>query len=349
MLNVGTVLGKLIKSFCVFKEAYGKVGNNFMGMQIYCNNSFGYGRGMISKLDEDFFSITELGHNRDRLLKITWLDLTVMGELKGKIEVEDITGCRLTNEKYGNLVNAYNIAKRKYGKEGEKTTPLAEFINRFKKGSKNFRKIINLASSRVKLLNSRQVNTFCRLIDCGVPDTERVYHLFTTWNNAFYPCYLRVFLFKYYNNILGTNSRVSHFNNTIDGGCTFCHITGPNPVPQETVLHIFFDCPTVNVVVESVCERFLDNIIITKDMFFLGNYGNETDNKTMSDFFDIVRYLIWQAKLEKRLPRTNKIVEELYYLLRIILGSSSKINERYNNSIIFQNGGQRRQADGLPP
>ncbi len=91
---------------------------------------------------------------------------------------------------------------------------------------------------------------------------------------------------------------------------------------------------------ETVCERFLDNIALNKGLFFLGNHGSETDNKILSDFFDIVRYLIWQAKLEKRLPRANKTVEELNYLLQIILGSSKKLNDRYNNSVIFQNGGQ---------
>jgi hypothetical protein len=98
-------------------------------------------------------------------LKVTWLDLTVLGVLKGKAEVEDIIGCRLTNEKYGNLVNTYNIAKKKYWKEGEKVTPVRDFINRFKKGSQNVRKIITNVNSRVKLQNSRQVATFCRLID----------------------------------------------------------------------------------------------------------------------------------------------------------------------------------------
>jgi hypothetical protein len=118
-------------------------------MQLYCNNAFGYGRGIVNKLDEEFFSISELGQNRDRILKVTWLDLTVQGELKEKVEVEAAIGCRITNEKYGFLMSTYNIAKKKYWKEGGNVTPLHDFMNRFKKGSKNFRKVItNVCGSK---------------------------------------------------------------------------------------------------------------------------------------------------------------------------------------------------------
>ncbi len=141
-------------------------------------------------------------------------------------------------------------------------------------------------SSRVILQKSRQVQTFCRLIDCDIPEPERVLNLFTAWNNTFYPCHVRVFLFKYYNNILGTNSRVSHFNNTIDGGCTFCSITGPNPVPQETVLHVFFTCQTTRAVLDTICIRYLNNFMLDRSLFFLGNHSNvESENKLLSQLF----------------------------------------------------------------
>ncbi len=72
MSNIGSTLGNLVTSFCKFREAYCQVDNNFMCMQLYCNNAFGHGRGMANKLDEEFFSVTELGQNRDRLLNIMW-------------------------------------------------------------------------------------------------------------------------------------------------------------------------------------------------------------------------------------------------------------------------------------
>ncbi len=125
MNKVGSILGNLVTSFCMFKEPYCKVGNNFLGMQIYCNKSFGYGRGMVNKLDEEFFSITELGQNRDRILKVTWLDLTVLGVLNGKAEVEDIIGCRLTNEKYGILVRYIQYSKKEILEGGRESNASA--------------------------------------------------------------------------------------------------------------------------------------------------------------------------------------------------------------------------------
>jgi hypothetical protein len=150
---------------------------------------------------------------------------------------------------------------------------------------------------------------------------------------------------------LGVNSRVAHFNNTVDGGCTFCLISGPHPVTQETVMHLFFACPVTRAILDTICMRYLNNnLVLEENVYFLGMHSDlETENKLLSGFFDIVRYLIWQSKLENKLPVLNKVLAELDYLLKIILGASKRLSENYNNSVIFQNGDQRRRADNGPP
>jgi hypothetical protein len=150
---------------------------------------------------------------------------------------------------------------------------------------------------------------------------------------------------------LGVNSRVAHFNNTVDGGCTFCLISGPHPVAQETVMHLFFACPVTRAILDTICMRYLNNnLVLEENVYFLGMHSDlETENKLLSGFFDIVRYLIWQSKLENKLPVLNKVLAEVDYLLKIILGASKMLSENYNNSVIFQNGDQRRRADNGPP
>jgi hypothetical protein len=44
----------------------------------------------------------------------------------------------------------------------------------------------------------------------------------SSWNIGFFNSSVRVFIYMLYNNILGTNSRVTHFNQGVDASCTFC-------------------------------------------------------------------------------------------------------------------------------
>ena len=59
-----------------------------------------------------------------------------------------------------------------------------------------------------------------------------------------------MFLFKFFNNILGINTRLSHFVPNHSRGCTFCTLNGTIPIPDETFLHIFFECGTVKEVIK---------------------------------------------------------------------------------------------------
>ncbi len=134
------------------------------------------------------------------------------------------------------------------------------------------------------------------------------------------------------------NSRVCHFNAEISGKCTLCNITGPKPVPLETFAHIFFKCPCVSRSIEDVRRKYLPNLILTKENFFLCNISIfEEQNVAVNIFFDIIRYLIWQSKLEKKLPIAHLLESNLLYMLKIIVGSNNKVQNYFTNCPFFQN------------
>jgi hypothetical protein len=170
--------------------------------------------------------------------------------------------------------------------------------------------------------------------------------MFTNWSKWYLPIRMRVFLFKYYNNILGLNSRVCHFNAEISGECTFCNITGPKPVPLETFVHIFFECPTVSRCIDDLLRKYMPNLILAKENFFMCNLSIfEEQNTAANIYFDIIRYLIWESKLEKKLPLSHLIESNLLYIIRIIVGSNNKVEDHFTNCPFFQNdGGQAVQA-----
>jgi hypothetical protein len=104
-----------------------------------------------------------------------------------------------------------------------------------------------------------------------------------------------------------------------------CSIKGPFPVPSETFVHLFFECNHVNSVINSITNRFLQNFELTRQNYFITEVGEfECIYKPLNIFFDVLRYFIWQAKLEKTVPVTQKIFSEMNYLFSVIIGSSKK-------------------------
>jgi hypothetical protein len=339
---LGTVLSNITKSYDKFKEKYAQVENNYLKVPIYCNNAFGYGRGIGNRLDENFFETDNNTQRRDLVMKITWSDLSAGGNFLSKHDVETHVGLTLTNNKYGSLKNAYQCAVNKYHSNGKSVTDISTFLSSFKKGSKRFRLILGTDRNLRNITNSQQVKTFMRLIDCAIPEELRTKTLFCSWNKSYMSSNINMFKFKFYNNILGLNSRVAHFNNEIDAGCTFCKITGPFPVPSETFVHIFFDYPSVYKIIQTLYSRYFLNQTITKENYFLANYSEiERDNLPINILLDLCRYLIWQEKLGKKLPSATTMLVNLDTLLAITVGSSRKLEEQFSGCLYFQNGGNQ--------
>jgi hypothetical protein len=53
-------------------------------------------------------------------------------------------------------------------------------------------------------------------------------------------------------------------------------------------------------------------------------------------FFDIVRYNIWQSKLEKKIPVYQKLCTEIEYIFETVFGTSPKVCDMFNNCVYFQ-------------
>jgi hypothetical protein len=139
--SVGMVLNNIVASFCKFKEKFATLDNNYMTVPFYCNNSFGYGRGMEHKLDEHIFGTNNNLEIRNAIIGTTWSDITINGIIMSKPQIEMRLDIELSNRKYGNICNAYRCAFNKYNKIDAPSTHLATFVTSFKKGSKRFRTV----------------------------------------------------------------------------------------------------------------------------------------------------------------------------------------------------------------
>ncbi len=135
----------------------------------------------------------------------------------------------------------------------------------------------------------------------------------------------KTFLFKFYNNILGLNTRVSHFDDSVDRRCTICKInqsnisigtTGnvvpvpvpvPAPIADESFKHMFLDCPTVRKLHDLFLNKYFNSMTFASDLerarfFFYGTVpGQKKYNIFVHASVMTFQYVIWQMKLKNRL------------------------------------------------
>jgi hypothetical protein len=118
---------------------------------------------------------------------------------------------------------------------------------------------------------------------------------------------VRVFLFQFYNNILGLNTRISHFVPNQNRACTFCTITGNiNPVPDESFIHLFLNCETSADWHSQFLSIYFPNLVTMTAVqragfFFLGKIpAMDKDNLFTICAVLLFQYCIWEEKLRKK-------------------------------------------------
>ena len=193
-----------------------------------------------------------------------------------------------------------------------------EFFRSFKRGSKSCRKILSKKEIlEYSIVESESVITFFKLISEPIPEQGEVENVASLWSLPALPNRFREFLFKYFNNRLGINSRTAHF-----GGdtryCTFCLIDN-YPLVDESFIHLFYNCRTVRLVQERIESSVLDIDNAEKVQWF-GYPSGLLKNKFYILFFLCVQYFIWQSKLRNTLPKVDYILGEAIQLIDNLSG-----------------------------
>jgi hypothetical protein len=321
----GLVLNNIIDSFSYFKAKFSLKDNNFMVTPIFCNGAFGHGRGLVNKLDDIFFNSQGNNILRNSLLTLTWKDLVINGVFISREELLIRFNINLSWEKYNTLKQVYQISVRKYFKIGKDEISISDFFKSFKKVSKKFRIIMGGTVSEQTVSTGSQVRTFLRTIEDECPVFVRLKALYSNWNVSFLNSSIREFIFKYYNNILGLNSRVAHFNAEINAGCTFCNIANNRPIPKETTLHLFYFCPTIYRIISTFYDNYVIRIVNNISNYFLSD--NEQINNVLNIVWDVFRYVVWQFKLKQQAPVYSIFDEEMQYQFTIINSASPSFRD----------------------
>jgi hypothetical protein len=243
---------------------------------------------------------------------------------------------------YARLKSGYKCAKEKFSKRSivaEKVS-LDDFFGQIKKGSRKFRKVLyNNSNCKNKSL-TRQNRTYTALLDLPAPDPTVAKSFNVAWYNVTYDIEFRVFLFKLYNNILGLNARVAHFNDNTDPVCTFCKKRKIFPAPRETFSHMFWYCPVTNEIIHNFERDFL-NFRITKENFFVNQLENASPPcRLIQHTFNLFKFILWKFKLKKRAP--TWIIFRREFLYHYDSTTSLNLRDMFSNSQLFRNHGEQQ-------
>jgi len=220
------------------------------------------------------------------------------------------------------------------------------------KGSKKFRNILTHRKHRGKNVAIQQsVVTFFRLISVPVPDTGPLEKILGFWNNFSLPNNLREFSFKFHNNSLGLNTRISHFVEGQSRNCSFCQLL--NKVRDETFPHLFFECETTSSLRTKFKNEFCSDLnldITNEKLFWFTGILNNKKNFCLTLITTLFNNIIWNYKLRKKIPSYNSVKYEYFGRLKAIykICLTAQLERTESNLSICRNleGHFQRFGDG---
>jgi hypothetical protein len=206
-----------------------------------------------------------------------------------------------------------------------------DFISRKSKGSKRIRciKMSAIFVDQNKKKRACPIKNYLQIAGVAEGPVECYTHLNALWTIHFLPSEFKTFLFKAHHNILGLNNRVNHINPDRPATCTFCTKALNLPAERESFSHFFWYCPTSTKIIDKFFENYIEgdkNITL----FFSGCVSRQNKlfhSRPLSIVFNILRFILWNFKLRKKLPTWPSAVSEFFYLFNIILKCSRKFQE----------------------
>jgi hypothetical protein len=269
---------------------------------------------------------------RERLLNAKVSDLWRNGIPATRLQLEAEWGGTIPVHLYNKIIRVGTTAHTKFNKNIElHGISMGTFFSTWKKGSRKFRRIL---LEEVKNYVSHNIFKFAANMET-VLDSECSVFLNGVWNFSYYSNQLRTFLYKLHNNILPTNTILSHFVRGRSRNCTLCNLIR-NPDPEdETPYHLFYDCQ----VTERLRLNFYqwlnnDNAFIQdRHSFFCCGSGS----LVVTAVNNVFKFYIWEMKQRDALPDLTGLKKFVLKEINIMTKVSKKFELLVENSTLNLN------------
>jgi hypothetical protein len=173
------------------------------------------------------------------------------------------------------------------------------------------------------------------------------------WNISGFTNREKTFIFKFYNNILGINTRTSHFAANPTRGCFFCSKLTPAVATDETFLHLYFSCPVTKKWHDQFMSAYLptlslNDLALAKNLWLLGIAGDNF-NLFLCSAILTFQFCIWECKLKKSVPSFHGLKMDFILLFRDTVKFNSGITKsglllNYDLCRFFLGDGRERQV-----
>jgi hypothetical protein len=259
-------------------------------------------------LDRNFFGNKLYNEYRNPIRKLRYVDCFVNGTFKDINQFRD-DGITFPVSTWMKLRSAILLAKKNFAEVETGPDPppdlqsISTFLSRFKKGSKPFRKIIDLSTYQGQSLTDLPVlRSFSDICHVNVPNETIAKNFLSSWNCVFLENSFREFVFKFRNNLIKTGDRLSNFLPNYDDSCFLCRNLLNNMERRETFLHFFRKCPVTDNLILRFNKRFRLTWNVTdlnlEQLYWFGDMNNVLDRPTLL-VYDIFRYQLWCMKQRK--------------------------------------------------
>jgi hypothetical protein len=211
---------------------------------------------LIEFLTKDDLPMVWNNHTMEKFFRVRIADLAVDGVCKPHIELNIYFNAQIPPVLYAKLNSIVRTAITKYNKiDAMGGVSLENFQLSWKKGSKKFRKILH---GNEKHFVPHSIVKFATNTDTVI-DVDCSKKLNKMWATRHFSNAMQTFLYKLYNNLLPTNTVLSHFVRGHSRNCTFCDVRRNPEIIDETILHLFYDCEPISALITNFFRLFTND------------------------------------------------------------------------------------------
>ena len=344
----------LMSSFSLFVEKYHLLNENYTKMPVFNNKLIQRNKDDDRCIDANLLGIDNTRQITDAIQGAVFSDFSANGRILSLNEINLKLGIELSLMTYiriGQALTFFNTKIKKRTANNGLAISLMFFLKRSEKGSKKYRNVLTVGDNSAKkkvISEAPVVVSFFNLIQKERPDPLHLNRMHNFWSYNFLPIRTREFVFKFFNNSLGLNTRISNFVENVDRSCSLCVASKVGPACEESFSHLFLYCPVTKKLQEEFLLKYLPDILENlrtssdrKILWFEFRYKNDLNfNILLSVVICLFQNTIWEFKLKKKAPAFITFCNELLVKIDAVLSSSPVLKrlkiENVNNYHIFR-------------
>jgi hypothetical protein len=314
---------------------------------IFDNSCFARVDNISRTIDKNFFSQNFYERNKLFLRQLKYKDSFRDGNFK-TLDDWRRDGLLLTGNMWMGLRNSILSAKRKFSnaKHQQKSMSIENFSEKLRKGSGKIRKFYEHSETKnIDLAKTTLVTSFTKLVNNVPLDQSKLTTWVSVWKFNAIPNDIKMFVFNCRNNSLPLNNRLNAYRPEVDPRCTYCRINDADSIQRDSFSHCFFYCPTVKNLLTRVFSELginFDNDDITKQLYWFGLADNNNINVyntvlCTNIFFDVVRYIIYKARVWYIVLNYDELLSQLHFILKNLCRASKKFKNIFYNIEMFEN------------